>query len=48
MLEAYRAQRWDDTERLIAQCRRLEPELDAFYGVYQERVECFPSRSARR
>ena len=38
MLEAYRQQRWDDAERLVAECRTLDPRLDDLYDVYQSRI----------
>ena len=41
MLDAYRAQRWDDAEGLIAACRQREPSLGEFYDLYQERVDAF-------
>jgi adenylate cyclase len=38
MLEAYRQQRWDDADRLVAECRTLDHRLDDLYDVYQSRI----------
>jgi class 3 adenylate cyclase len=38
MLEAYRGQRWDQTEALIAECRALDHRLDDLYDVYEARI----------
>jgi adenylate cyclase len=38
MLEAYRAQHWDEAEALIATCRDLEPSLDAYYDLFAGRI----------
>jgi adenylate cyclase len=39
-LSAYRAQKWDETEMLIAQSRRAGVEaLDTYYGVYAARIK---------
>jgi adenylate cyclase len=38
MLDAYRAQRWDEAETLTADCRGMEPSLDEFYALYAERI----------
>jgi adenylate cyclase len=39
-LQAYRAQKWDETEMLIAQCRKAGVEaLDTYYGVFAARIE---------
>ncbi|MEM7123723.1 MAG: adenylate/guanylate cyclase domain-containing protein [Pseudomonadota bacterium] len=41
MLDAYRAQRWDDAKGLIDSCRQLEPALGELYDLYCERVDTF-------
>ena len=38
MLEAYRQQRWDEADLLIAECRALDHRLDDLYDVYQSRI----------
>ncbi|MGH6836871.1 MAG: CHASE2 domain-containing protein [Methylocella sp.] len=39
-LQAYRAQKWDETELLIAQCRKAGIEgLDTYYGVFAARIK---------
>ena len=38
MLDAYRAQSWDDAETLATTCRELEPSLTEFYDLYLERI----------
>ena len=39
-LQAYRAQKWDETEMLIAQCRKAGIEaLDTYYGVFAARIK---------
>jgi adenylate cyclase len=38
LLEAYREQRWDEADLLIAECRTLDPRLDDLYDVYQSRI----------
>jgi adenylate cyclase len=39
-LHAYRAQNWDETELLIAQCRKAGVEaLDTYYGVFAARIK---------
>lgn len=43
MLSAYRAQKWDDAERLLGECRAAgEPwHIDKLYDLYAERVAAF-------
>ena len=44
MIEAYRSQRWEDAEGLIAQCRDTAHELaslDGLYDLYAERIALF-------
>ncbi|TAL28621.1 MAG: adenylate/guanylate cyclase domain-containing protein [Alphaproteobacteria bacterium] len=38
MLEAYRAQKWDEATRLGDECARLKPELAALYKLYASRI----------
>jgi class 3 adenylate cyclase len=38
LLEAYRQQRWDEADLLVAECRTLDHRLDDLYDVYQSRV----------
>ncbi len=38
LLEAYRQQRWNDADRLIADCRMLDHRLDDLYDVYESRI----------
>jgi adenylate cyclase len=39
-LKAYRAQKWDDSELLIAECRKAGGEaLDTYYAVFAARIE---------
>jgi adenylate cyclase len=38
MLDAYRGQRWDEAETLIAVCRALEPSLDGYYDLFAGRI----------
>jgi hypothetical protein len=38
MLEAYRGQRWDEADLLIAECRALDHRLDDLYDAYQSRI----------
>lgn len=38
LLKAYRGQRWDDAEALLAECRTPGADLDELYDVYQARI----------
>jgi adenylate cyclase len=38
LLEAYRQQRWDEADLLVAECRTLDHRLDDLYDVYQSRI----------
>jgi adenylate cyclase len=38
MLEAYRQQRWDEANMLMADCRALDHRLDDLYDVYATRI----------
>jgi adenylate cyclase len=39
-LRAYRAQKWDESELLIAQCRKMAgEELETYYAVFARRIE---------
>jgi adenylate cyclase len=41
-LAAYRAQRWAEAERLIAECRELDvPRLQSYYALFASRIESF-------
>jgi adenylate cyclase len=39
MLAAYRAQRWDEAQALLEECRALDPRLDDLYDVYAMRIQ---------
>lgn len=41
MLAAYRAQNWDDAEKLAQDCERLHPELQGLYALYIKRIGVF-------
>jgi len=42
MMVAYRAQNWDEADRLLAQCRGgVEARMDGFYDIYAERIAEF-------
>ena len=42
MIEAFRHQRWDTADSLIAECRALaKGKMAGFYDLYQERVEVY-------
>ena len=41
MLRCYRAQAWDDAERLLAGCAAAAPRLEGLYALYGERIEYF-------
>jgi adenylate cyclase len=38
LIAAYRAQKWDETERLIAECRTAPFHLEKFYDMYLARI----------
>jgi adenylate cyclase len=38
MLEAYRAQKWDEAVKLAAECADMKPELVALYKLYASRI----------
>jgi adenylate cyclase len=45
-LRAYRAQKWDDSEMLIAQCRKVGVgALDTYYAVFAARIQNLRSAS---
>lgn len=37
-LKAYRAREWDRAEKLIEECRRLDPSLEGLYALYVRRI----------
>ena len=39
LLEAYRAQDWDETRRLADGCTGLAPHLERLYDLYRDRIE---------
>jgi hypothetical protein len=39
MLEAYRAQQWEEARALADECRALDPGLDDLYDVYAMRIQ---------
>ena len=41
MIAAYRRQDWPGAERLAAECRELQPELEGLYDLYQERCQYY-------
>jgi adenylate cyclase len=41
MLAAYRAQEWDEADRMCLECFRLRPDLEKLYMLYRERTAFF-------
>ena len=41
LIAAYRAQKWDETERLIAECRTAPFHLEKFYEMYLGRIAAY-------
>ena len=39
MINAYRAQKWDEAEEAIVECRKFDFPLSKFYDVYDKRLE---------
>jgi adenylate cyclase len=41
MLAAYRTLRWAEAQRLIDECRALDPRFDELYDLYEDRIAAF-------
>jgi adenylate cyclase len=41
LIDAYRGRDWDGARRLLAECRALEPRLDALYQLYAARIAAY-------
>jgi adenylate cyclase len=41
LLAAYRSQKWDEAESLLAQCRQADLHLGKLYDLYAERISAF-------